>query len=56
MVVSTRGEGSGSDSGAGTKPIDEQMSEIILSEITHGIWQQTLVIFGTIKEGIMEIM
>ena len=32
------------------------MREFILSEITRVILEQTHVIFGTIKEGIMEIM
>ena len=56
MVVSTRGEGSGSGSTAGIEPMDERMQGFISSEITLGILEQTLVIFGPIKEGIMEIM
>ena len=56
MVMRTRGGGFGSGSGAGIKPIDEQMQEFILSDITHSILEQTLVIFGTVKEGIIEIL
>ena len=42
--------------GAGVELIDERMQDSILSDITRGIFEQTLVIFGMIKEGLMEIM
>ena len=48
--------GSSSDSCAGTKLMDERMWEFISLEITRGILEQTPVIFGTVKEGIMEIL
>ena len=48
------GEGSGSDSGA--EQLDEQTREFISSEITCNILDQTLVIFGMIKEGILELL
>ena len=48
--------GSGSGSGVGIELISEQMWEFISSEITRGILEQTLVIFGSIKEGILEIL
>ena len=58
MVINTHTGGSsfGSGSGAGTDPIDEQMWEFIQSEITRNILEQTPMIFGTVKEGIMEIL
>ena len=52
-MVSTRGRASGSGFGAGVEPIDERLREFISSEITYDIMEATLVIFGTIKEGIM---
>lgn len=56
MVMITRGRGYDLGSGAGTETIDEWMWEFISSEITRGILEQTLVIFGTIKDRIMDIM
>ena len=53
IVPSTRGRGYGSGLGAGTDSMDERMQEFISSEITCGILEQTLMIFGTIKESIM---
>ena len=58
LVMSTQ-EGvssSGSGSGAGTETISEQMQEFISSEITCGILEQTPLIFGSIKEGVLEIL
>lgn len=48
--------GFGSGSGAGTERIDERMREFISLEITHNILEQIPVIFGTVKEGILEIL
>ena len=48
--------GSGSGSGSGADPIDERLRELIIAEVTHDILDASLVIFGTVKEGIMEIM
>ena len=36
--------------------MDDQMWEFISSEITYNILEQTSMIFGTIKEGILEIL
>ena len=56
MVMSTQGGGSGSSSGAGacTEPIDEQMQEFASSNITRGILEQTIVIFGMVKVEILD--
>ena len=51
----TRG-GSGSGSSSGTEPINERICELILVEVTCGILDATSMLFGTIKEGIMELM
>ena len=56
MVLRTRGGGYHSGSGVGIDPMDEYMWEFTLLEITRGILEKTHVMFGTIKEWIMEIM
>ena len=58
MVMSTCGGGSGSSSGSGSgvEPTDERICKFVSSEINRGILDVTLVMFGTIKEGIMEIL
>lgn len=53
-MVTTLGGGSGSSYGA--ESIDERMCEFIMSEITRGIIEANLVIFGTIKKGSMELL
>ena len=50
------GSGSRSGSGDGTKPIDERLHELIAVDLTRVILDATPVIFGTVKEGMMEIM
>ena len=50
------GSGSGAGSGDTTDVIDERLHELVASEVTRGILDATPVIFGTVKEGIMEIM
>ena len=50
------GSGEGSGSGSGTEPIEERLREFITSEITRGILESTPIIFGSIKEGIVEMM
>ena len=50
------GSGSGSGLGSCAEPIDEGLYELIAAELTHGILDATSMIFGTVKEGIMEIM
>nr|KAJ0216168.1 hypothetical protein LSAT_V11C300131450 [Lactuca sativa] len=54
--VGGSGSGSGSGSGAGSEPVDDGLREFIASEITRGILEATPVIFGSIKEGIIELM
>ena len=56
MVAMRGGFGSGSGSGSGAGQLDEQLREFISSDITRNILEKTLVIFGTIKEGIMEVL
>ena len=51
---SCTGEGLGSESGAAQ--LGEQMREFISAEITRSILDQTPVIFGSVKEGILEIL
>ena len=50
---SDAGEGSGSGSGA--EQLEERMRELISVEVMRSILDQTPVIFGTVKEGILEI-
>lgn len=38
------------------EPIDERIHEFIMSDITCCILDATPVIFGTVKEGIMELL
>ena len=56
--MSTQGGGSGSSSRSitGIDSISEQVWEFISSEITHGILEQTLVVFNLVKEGILGIL
>ena len=59
MVLCTRpigssGIGEGSGSGSGAEQLDDHTREFISSEITCNILDQTLVIFGMIKVGILE--
>ena len=58
MVVSTRGKGSGLGygSGSGDEAIGKRMRNFITSEITHGTLDETPMMFGTFKEGIMELL
>ena len=50
------GAGEGSGSGSGAEHLDEQTREFFTSEVTRIILEQTPVIFGSIKEGILELM
>ena len=50
------GSGSGLGSGAGPEHVDDGLREFIASEIMRGILDATPVIFGSIKEGIIELM
>ena len=54
--ASRYGVGEASVLGSGAEQLDDQTHEFILSEITRNILEQTPVIFGTIKEGIMELV
>ena len=46
----------GSGSGLGIEQLKERMREIVSAEITCDILDQTPMIFGTVKEGILEIL
>ena len=50
------GAGEGSGSGSGDERIHEKTREFLSSEITRIILEQTPVIFGSINEGILELM
>ena len=50
------GSGSGAGAGAGSEQVDDGLCKFIASEITRGIFEVTLVIFRSIKEGIIELM
>ena len=54
--VGSSGAGEGSGSGSRTEQLDDQTREFISSEITHCILEQNPVIFGTVKEDILEIL
>ena len=58
MVVTQGGSGSGEGSGlgSGAASLDDRIQEFISSEITQNILEYTHAIFGSIKEGIMELM
>ena len=58
MVMSTYrgGSGSGSRLGYGAEPIAQRIREFVSSKITCGILDGTLVMSGTIKEGIIELL
>ena len=51
-----RGSGSGFGSGAVTESIDARMWEFISSDITRGILEWTLMVFGLVKEGNLEFL
>lgn len=57
-MVMRRHEAGGLGFGFGTssESIDDGMQEFISSEITRGIIDANSMIFGSIKEGIMELM
>lgn len=56
--MNTRELGSGSDlgSGVGVGPIDEPMRELISPKDTHNILKWTPMIFGSIKQGNLELL
>ena len=61
MVLRTRPVGSSgacerSGSGSGAGQLDDQTREFIFSKIMRSILDHTHVIFGTIKEGILELL
>ena len=55
-LVGSSGAGEGSGSGYGAGQLGDQMKEFILSKIICSIMDQTPMIFGTVKEGILEIL
>ena len=54
LAVGSLGAGEGSGSGSGAGQLDEQTREFISSEVTRNILDQTPMIFGSAKEGILE--
>ena len=59
MVVTrhrTGGSGFGSGSGMSTEPIDERLCEFVTSEVTRSILDVTPVMFGSIKDVIIELI
>ena len=55
-AVDSSGAGGGSGSGPEVGQLDEQTREFLSSEITRTILEKTPVIFGSIKEGILDLM
>ena len=56
LPVSSSGIGEGSGSGSGAGQLDDQMRDFISAEITGNIIDQTPVIFGSVREAIVELM
>ena len=59
MVITRGGDSNssyGSGSGSGIEPIDERLRMFIAAKVTCGIVDATKAMFGTIKEGIMELL
>ena len=54
--VGGSGTEEGSNSDSGVEQLEERMREFISTEITRNILDQTPVIFGMVKEGILEIL
>ncbi|XP_023742111.3 receptor-like protein EIX2 [Lactuca sativa] len=54
--IGDSGAGEGSGSGSGAEQFGEQMKEFISVEVMRSILDQTLVIFGSVKEGVLELM
>lgn len=54
--VGRSGAGEGSGSGSGAEQFEERMRELISTEVTRSIIDQTPMIFVTVKEGILEIL
>ena len=50
------GTGSGSSLGVGSEQVDGRLREFIASEIMRGILEAIPIIYGLIKEGIIELM
>ena len=56
LPVSSSGTGEGSGSGYRVGQLDDQMRNFISAEIMRNIIDQTLVIFGSVREAIVELM
>ena len=52
--VGGSGAREGSGSGSGAEQLEERMRELISAEVTRSILDQTPVIFGMVKEGIVD--
>lgn len=55
-MVIIEGYGSGSSSDTDVEPINERIRKFITFEITPDILDMTSLMFGAIKEGIIEIL
>ena len=56
LPVSSSGVEEGSGSGSRSGQLDEQMRDFISAEIMRNIIDQTPVIFGSVREAIMELL
>ena len=56
LPVSNSGVEEGSSSGFGAGQLDDQMRDFISAEIMRNIIDQTPVIFGSVREAIVELM
>lgn len=54
--VGSSGAGEGSSSGSRVGQFDDQMRDVISAEIVQNIVNQTPVIFGSVREAIMELL
>lgn len=54
--MTTQGRAFGFGSGSGVEAINERLHGFITSEITRGIMKATSIIFGTINDGMMELL
>ena len=56
IPVGSSGAGEGSGSGSRIEQLEERMREFVSAEIMRSILDQTPVIFGMVKEGILQIL
>ena len=56
IPVSSSGTAEGSGLGSGAGQLDDQMRDFISTEITRNIIDQTPVIFGSVREAVVELI